>query len=88
MGGDKNGQKKCRKFHELLTPEDLDYYNSLIDWAEAARPDTCYKLPSRWSEEDCWARETFAFIKRAFTDIGDRRKAARRIEDLDFDHAT
>ena len=74
-----------KKFHELLTPEDMDYHNAMVDWAEHAKPATCGKIPRKWSEEDSWARERLAIIKGAFAERGEGRKVIRTMSELGFD---
>lgn len=75
-----------RKFHELLTPEDLEYHNAMVEWAEQAKPEVSGKLPRKWGEKDYWARERLHSIKKAFAERGEGRKEVRRMEDLGFDY--
>ena len=75
-----------RRFHELLTPEDMDYHNAMVDWAEKAKPATCGKMPRRWSEEDYWARERLPALKGAFAKQGEGRKLIRSMGELGFDY--
>lgn len=76
-----------RKFHEMLTLEDLDYHNYLVGWVEKAKPTKVGKMPERWSDADYWARERFPAIKRAFAERGEGRKKVKTMKELDFDYA-
>ena len=77
-----------KKFHELTVPEDLDYLNNLVDWAEQASEREGVKdmLPRKWNEHDYWVRRNFPAIKKAFANRGEERWKVRHIEDLDFEY--
>lgn len=77
-----------KKFHELTVPEDLDYLNDLVDWANQASNNDGVKemLPPKWSDRDYWARKNFTGIKKAFASRGEGRREVRRIEGLGFSY--
>lgn len=82
------------KFHALMFPLDAHYINDLHDWAMTARPpkgssaDDHGKMPSRWGEWECWARERFPLIRKAFLERGDERSKVRHLDDIGFDFDT
>ena len=76
-----------RKFHEMRTLEDMDYHNAMIDWAESASPSAFGKIPKRWNDEDYWARERFAAIKKAFADKGKGRGEVKTMDQLGFNYS-
>ena len=71
-------------FHVLPFPEDFDYQNEMVAWAEqTARPEDGKTCP-RWSEKERWQRARFPEIKRAFAEKKEDRRRVRTIEDLGF----
>ena len=75
-----------RSFHVLPVPEDLDYHNEMVEWANQARNIEHGKTPLKWSEKDYWARDRNPGMKRAFACQGERRKTVKRMEELGFDY--
>ena len=77
-----------RKFHEMVYPKDLDYHNSLCDWAAMSKDCHQGKQPLKWDEKDRWARQRFAAFKKAFIDQGEQRHEIRSIQQLGLDYDT
>jgi hypothetical protein len=42
------------------------------------------KMPPVWGEWECWCRERFPAIRKAFGELGERRKEVTTIEELGF----
>lgn len=76
------GRKK--HFHLLKTPEDLDYYDGLIEWAMQAEGYGQGKLPPKWSKKERWVREKLAEILKAYKQRGEARHDIRTMEELNF----
>ena len=74
-----------KRFHTLVFPRDLNYMNTMADWAMHANPDLG-KKPPRWSHREAWMRERFAAIKKAFAEKGEDRHNVRSLEELGFDY--
>ncbi|KAL1304680.1 hypothetical protein AAFC00_003636 [Neodothiora populina] len=75
-----------RDFHLLSFPKDANYINMMHDWAMSA-PDAEIKgkKPPRWGDKECWLREQFPAIKKAFQDRGESRHQVQTVEQLGFD---
>jgi cation diffusion facilitator CzcD-associated flavoprotein CzcO len=69
-----------KSFHLLPYPKDANYINSLYEWAESAR-DEFKKQPPYWGAKECWIRERFGKMRKAFVDGG---KKAKTMEELGF----
>ncbi|KAF2485777.1 hypothetical protein BDY17DRAFT_322589 [Neohortaea acidophila] len=90
-------------FHVLLYPKDANYINFMHDWAatadqqhiehatngsaQASDKATVGKTPPYWGEKECWTRENFVFIKKAYQGLGEERHTKRTLEDVGFDFA-
>lgn len=78
------------KFHVLGYPRDAEYINMLCDWAAGAEKREGLenggrgKVARRWGERECWMRERFPGIRRAFVERGEERKRVRTVEELGF----
>lgn len=68
-------------FHLLPYPKDAQYINALHDWVKKAKGGFT-KEPAFWDEKQCWVRETFGEMRKAFIDGG---KKAKSMEELGFD---
>ncbi|KAF2851956.1 flavin dependent monooxygenase-like protein [Plenodomus tracheiphilus IPT5] len=83
----------ARTFHLIPFPKDGEYINMLSRWALSASPrqgldnDGKGKIPPLWGEWDFWCRENFPAIRRAFGQLGDKRKTVTSIEEVGFDFA-
>jgi len=79
-----------RNFHLLPFPKDGEYLNSLSQWALRARTKEGLinggkgKIPPVWGEWEFWCRENFPSIRRAFSQLGEKRKHITSIDDLGF----
>lgn len=72
-----------KKFHELGNLEDLRYLNELVEWAlEAKSGEGEERVPPKWSKEDMVVRKNIPGIKKAFADLGEKRREVRRLEEL------
>ncbi|TKX20320.1 flavin-binding monooxygenase-like protein 5 [Elsinoe australis] len=78
-----------RGFHVLKFPQDGEYINMMHDWAMSAAEGKAGrgKEPPRWDEEAFWLRERFPQVKKAYNDLGERRREVRGVEELGFDFA-
>lgn len=68
-------------FHLLPYPKDAQYINALHDWVKSAEGGFT-KEPVFWDEKQCWVRENFGEMRKAFVDGG---KKANSMEELGFD---
>jgi len=82
------------EFHTLKFPKDAEYINMLYDWAVSVDPRVALenegngKLPKRWGKWECWARERFPAIRRAFAERGEDRVKVKTLEEIGFDFET
>jgi len=67
-------------FHLLPYPKDANYINSMYKWAGTAE-DGFRKQPKYWGKKECWIREKFGEMRKAFVDGG---KKAKTMEELGF----
>lgn len=78
------------KFHVLGYPKDAAYINMLVGWAGEAEEREGLenggkgKVARGWGPRECWMRERFAGIRRAFVERGEGRKGVRTVEELGF----
>ena len=78
-----NGDGK--KFHSFAPPEDFEYQNELHDWAADAVGQTG-KMPNRCDQNDCWLRERFVGIKKAYAERGEARREVKSLKELGYDY--
>lgn len=71
-----------KRFHHLAFPDDLEYHNSLVDWAQRARDPGQGKMPPRWTENERIDRAQCATYKELFETLGEARHEIRTVEDL------
>lgn len=76
--------RRGKQAHRLGSPEDLDYYDSLIEWAMQANGHVWSKLPPKWSRRERWVRGKCGEILKAFRLHGEARHDIRTMEELDF----
>ena len=69
-------------FHLLPYPKDAAYINDLHDWVKSAKGGFT-KPPAFWNEKQCWVRENFGEMRKAFIAGG---KKAKSMEELGFDY--
>lgn len=75
-----------KAFHVLKFPEDFDYLNQMVEWAQRAREPERGKIPLSWNDRETWTRKRFPAIKNAFNDKGEARRKVRTVEQLGFDY--
>lgn len=80
----RSGLGRREKFHRLSPPEDLDYYDGLIEWVMQAKGYGRGKLPPKWSKKERWVRENCLEILKSFRLHGDARHDIWTMEDLGF----
>lgn len=79
-----SGPGNKKQIHRLNTPEDLDYYDGLIEWVMQAKEPGRGKLPPKWSEKERWVRGICRQIRKAFKLHGESRHHIRTMEELGF----
>lgn len=73
-----------KRFHDLSFPEDIKYYNTLVEWSLQAKNSGRGKLPKKWNKKDMWIRERCPAIKQAFLRKGEERHKVMTMEELGF----
>jgi cation diffusion facilitator CzcD-associated flavoprotein CzcO len=79
-----------RDFHLLPFPRDGEYINSLAAWCRSAAVVEGLdnggkgKFPPEWGPWAFWCRENFPAIRRAFGELGEKRKTVRKLEEVGF----
>ena len=75
-----------KHYHVLPIPEDFEYLNELVDWAESTHGSSAGFVPPRWTKRDFWLRDQFPAIKKAFANKGEERHRITTVEELGFDY--
>jgi cation diffusion facilitator CzcD-associated flavoprotein CzcO len=79
-----------RDFHLLPFPRDGEYINALAAWCRSATVVEGLenggkgKCPPEWGPWAFWCRENFPAIRRAFVELGEKRKTVRKLEEVGF----
>ena len=87
-------RKGEKDFHTLAFPEDAEYLEDCARWAAGEgeeggqRKDggmwKSRKIPPTWDARMWWIRGRVPKIKKAFNDLGERRRRVRTMEELGF----
>ena len=76
-----------KRFHDVPTPEDFDYYDALVTWATQGQGQASLgvgTVPPKWSPKERWVRKRLLAIKEAFAAKGEARHGIRTMEELGF----
>ena len=71
-----------KSFHVFHGVEDLDYHNTMVNWALTARCPEFGKVPPKWNAKDYWARGRLFDARRAFVAKGKVKHQARTMADV------